>query len=158
MLKKDDRKEDYAQYNSCTIFLTKVKQNLRYFVVKFFRKLPFILGIMMLCGGIYLQYSVNIFFKTAVETTATITNIESYYSGGDVMYDVYIDYTINGYEYHSKYDLYYTGMNIGQEVVTYYNPDNPYENKSKSSNYNGFYLMGFAVIWMFIIYKIMKRK
>ena len=136
----------------------KAKQNLKNIVMKIIGKLPFILGIVMIFGGIYIQYSVNSFFLTAIETTATITNIESYYNGDDVTYDVYIEYTINGYKYHSEYNVYYTGMHIGQEVVTYYNPNNPYENKFKSSEYNGFYLIGFAIIWMFIMYKIMKNK
>lgn len=132
------------------ILLMKIKQRLSVF------HFAIVIGIIMLLGGIYLQYSVNNFFKTAIETTATITNIDSNFEGEDVMYDVYIDYTINDYTYHSKYDTYYTGMYTGQKVITYYNPDNPYENKSKSSKYNGYLLIGFSILWIIIMYKVKK--
>lgn len=137
------------------------RQKLKITSKKIIEKLSLIFITLMVVGililGIYFQFKADDFFKTAIKTTAIITDIKSDYTGSDTSYYVYIDYTVDGTLYHSKYEEYYTGMSIGQEVEIYYNPDNPYENKCKTSKYNGYIMILFITLWVLVIFYIQKR-
>ncbi len=101
--------------------------------------------------GIVIQINNVKYAKTALTTEATITKIDSYFSGTDDNekdYNVYITYKVRDKEYNGELREYYSGMREGQKVTIYYNPEDPSDYKSKSINYTGYFLMAFAIIFM----------
>lgn len=88
----------------------------------------FIVGFVFLGAGTLMLVHENEFKKTAVETSATITDIQSYSdTNGDIQYDVYIAFDVDGKRYSGRLNAYSSSMDVGEAVSIYYDPDNPNE-------------------------------
>lgn len=84
-----------------------------------------IVGLLFICLSIY-----GIFHKDIeyIETKGIITDINSDYDSisEQTIYKVYIDYSVDNVEYKNvEYGAYNSSMQIGDEVIVYYSPDNP---------------------------------
>lgn len=84
-----------------------------------------VIGIVfVLIGGII---CLNIFnYENKIETVGIITQISSYRdSDGDINYEVYVSYNVNGKEYESRLNSYSSSFYEGKEINIYYDKDNP---------------------------------
>jgi hypothetical protein len=92
-------------------------------------------------GAIFITIGLAIFtnemsFKNnAIEKVAIITNIETYRSGDDTNYRVYVRYVVNNETYNQTLNYWDASMSTGKEIKIYYNPDNPNEIIADSSIY-----------------------
>jgi len=95
-----------------------------------------IAGIGLTIFGITMHRNNIIFMRTAVQTTATITDIQIVRRGSD-NYDrrVYVSHVIDGVEYEGLLGHWHSGMRVGQQIAVYYNPDNPRSFRSGSNRY-----------------------
>lgn len=90
-------------------------------------------GVVMLIVVISLASSWNSFKDTACEASAVISDINvhkgTYKKHGKTRhrtdYTVYIDYTVDGQEYHDTLGYYVSGMAVGDEVTVLYDPEDP---------------------------------
>ena len=120
---------------------------------RLFYLLFFLLGLATLCFGVYMRFFEN---NGYVKTTAIITQIDETYTGTDsdghseYDYDVYVDYTVDGKEYHGKSDLYQSNYEEGKEITIYYNPENPEEIHGDGKTF-GLYLMIAGPVVMIIM-------
>lgn len=95
-----------------------------------------IIGIVILIAGVFFHKNLNEFKETAKETNATITRIEYEEDiDGDIDYEVYVEFYVKGEIYTGKLDEYNSTMREGDNVRIYYDPSNPNDFKSKSSNW-----------------------
>lgn len=112
-----------------------------------------IIGIALLLGAVFVRLSSDKFFKSAIETEATIDRIESYTVHNHKGYKrnrrrkehvVYISYMTEDGEYYSEQEFgYYTSnMYEGQNIKVYYDPENPEDVRSKSGSKLVFYICG----------------
>lgn len=91
----------------------------------------FVWGMFTLIGTIFLIVGVFICIflfnnKGKIETTATITQIESYRdSGRKLKHEVYVAYEVDGVPYESRLNFYSSSMYEGKEISIYYKEDNP---------------------------------
>ena len=98
-----------------------------------------IIGAALLIGSVAVYINSANFAKTAQETTATITRIETEYdtdSDGDttITHIVFVKFEVAGKEYSGKLDFYSAGMREGGKVTILYDPDNPQKFRSKSGS------------------------
>ena len=73
--------------------------------------------------------------QTFLETTGVISHIEETYVGGEdneYDYDVTVEYEVDGQKYSTVLGEYSSGMEEGQEIGIYYNPDDPSDIMSNS--------------------------
>ena len=109
-----------------------------------------VFGAIFILLGIVLGISDINFKKTAIETTATITNIYSHTnSDGDTDHTVYVEYTIDGVKYNEQLDIYKTNMQEGQSVQILYSPQNPQKISAVSSG-TFFFMIPFGAIFFLI--------
>lgn len=91
----------------------------------------FVWGMFTLIGTIFLIVGVFICIflfnnKGKIETTATITQIESYRgTGGKLKHEVYVAYEVDGVPYESRLNFYSYTMYEGKVISIYYKEDNP---------------------------------
>ena len=76
-----------------------------------------IIGAIIIVAGAYFMKSFNDFKKTAVETSAVITNIERHRdSDGDINYTPIVRFEVNGQTYGGDLGYYTSGMQTGQKI------------------------------------------
>ena len=118
-----------------------------------------ILGIFLAVYGITLQINHFKYVKAASTTDAIITQIHTYRSIDDfdtLNTDVYVSYTADNIEYNEKLGEYYYGMNEGQPIQIYYNPQNPSDCRSTHIFFSGFLLIGVALFCIGFVFAISK--
>ncbi len=102
--------------------------------MKIFGGIFFAVGLLILTVGIFLLVSTNRFLKTAVETTATITYIDSRIdSDGDTNHTVTVEFKVKGEKYGGTLNYYSSSMYVGKKEQIYYDPSNPNNFKAKGS-------------------------
>lgn len=105
-----------------------------------------IFGALIAIFGVYNVNSYLKFKETAVQTTATISNIEvrEEYDRSDgettVYHDVYVEFDVDGEKYEGELNTYHIGMKKGKTVTIYYEKDNP-NNFISSNNMFGYVLL-----------------
>jgi len=101
-----------------------------------------VVGIALIVAGtVWLVQSEN-FKKKAVQTEATITEIETYEdSDGETQYNVLVEFYADDVKVEGDLGLHVSGMKKGQTVKIFYNPDDPNDFKSASEG-----------IWMFVVF------
>lgn len=101
-----------------------------------------IIGVALIAAGtICLAKSEN-FKKNAIETEATITEINIYEdSDGDTQYNVLVEFHADDEKIESSLGYHVSGMKKGQTVQIFYNPNDPHDFKSASED-----------IWLFIVF------
>ena len=130
-----------------------------------------ILGILFVIIAVVLGISNSKFFCSAIKSNAVIDSIYSYQEYDDLddrwetRYDVYVSYTTDDGEYISGVDIgYYTsGMREGKKVTIYYNPDDPYDVRSRGGSTLGVALFGFVgvlftVVGIILLVKVSKKR
>ncbi len=118
-----------------------------------------ILGISFVVIAVVFGISNSRFFGSAIKTRAVIDSIYSYQEYDDLdnrwetRYDVYVSYTTDDGEYISGADLgYYTsGMREGKKLTVYYDPDNPYDVRSRGGSTLGIALFGFVGVLFTVV-------
>ncbi|MBQ4523943.1 MAG: DUF3592 domain-containing protein [Lachnospiraceae bacterium] len=91
------------------------------------------IGILILIVGFYQLIHTITFNKTAVSTTATITDIQTYTSKGDTHHNVFITYEFEGKTYENiQISGYSSSMHEGKELTVYLDPDAPTDARVKS--------------------------
>ena len=100
-------------------------------------------GIGMVIGGFAFRKNSKKFYATAEQTTATIDTIYEYVSADtdhDIRHDVYVSYDTQKGEHYSNIDLgwYQSGMEEGQTLAVYYNPNNPRDVRTQEGSMTGF--------------------
>ena len=117
----------------------------------------FIIAIIVLMIGLLLNHGNYRFIGNSRMTVG-----KAYYEGiyqdkdGNSYYEVYVKYAVDGKEYYERlknvsagsYTL--IGANDGQDIVIYYNLENPSEVMDKSANYPRNYFNGFWSNFMLI--------
>ena len=100
-----------------------------------------IIGVALIAAGIICLAKSENFKKTAVETEATITEIEMYEdSDGDTQYKVLVEFQADDEKIEGSLGYRVSGMKKGQTVQIFYNPDDPHDFKSASED-----------IWIFAV-------
>lgn len=88
-------------------------------------------GLFLLVGLVFVVLSIHIITSPKKDfntTKGVITNIEERYDSSqeDTDYSVYIEYTVDGILYeNASYPSYHTGMDVGDEVIVLYDPNDP---------------------------------
>ena len=100
-----------------------------------------IIGVALIMAGIICLAKSENFKKTAVETEATITEIEIYEdSDGDTQYNVLVEFRADDEKIEGSLGYHVSGMKKGQTVQIFYNPNDPHDFKSASED-----------IWIFAV-------
>ena len=100
-----------------------------------------IIGVALIMAGIICLAKSENFKKNAVETEATITEIELYEdSDGDTKYNVLVKFYAGDAEVQGSLGYHVSGMKRGQTVKIFYSPDDPHDFKSASEG-----------IWIFVV-------
>lgn len=100
-----------------------------------------IIGVALIAAGIICLAKSENFKKTAVETEATITEIEMYEdSDGDTQYNVLVEFQADDEKIEGSLGYHVSGMKKGQTVQIFYNPNDPHDFKSASED-----------IWIFAV-------
>ena len=100
-----------------------------------------IIGVALIAAGIICLAKSENFNKTAVETEATITEIEIYEdSDGDTQYNVLVEFRADDEKIEGSLGYHVSGMKKGQTVQIFYNPNDPHDFKSASED-----------IWIFAV-------
>lgn len=100
-----------------------------------------IIGVALIMAGIICLAKSENFKKTAVETEATITEIEMYEdSDGDTQYKVLVEFQADDEKIEGSLGYHVSGMKKGQTVQIFYNPNDPHDFKSASED-----------IWIFAV-------
>lgn len=88
-----------------------------------------LIGLFMLGGGVMSHIAFTNFEKSAKETEAVITNIDTSrrHSQGETKteHTVYVSYEVDGQQYHEQLNYYTSSMRVGQRIKLLYNPDDP---------------------------------
>lgn len=96
-----------------------------------------VVGLIFIVVGAIVCLKVFDYSNTA-ETTAIITDIETYYEyvGGDrrVHHKTYLSYEVDGHSYTCVSQMYSSAWNIGDEIEVYYDIDNPQSVRSKDTD------------------------
>lgn len=108
----------------------------------------FVAGLIFFLIGAFL--STEIFnYENKIDTTGIITDIESYRDiDGDVDYDVYVSYNVDGREYESKLNSYSATFYKGKEVNIYYNKEDPNKIGMKSMDFLFLIFPGIGLAFM----------
>jgi hypothetical protein len=95
-----------------------------------------LVGLGLLIAGIFWRSNNKAFFENAVEIYATITDIGIYYdSDNEAQHEVYVKYVVDDELYEDvRLNYYSSGMRKEQEVTVWYNPENPWEIRSKEGS------------------------
>jgi len=104
-----------------------------------------IVGILFIIVGGFIIKSDSKFKETAIKTTATITDIDTYYDTyNETHYTVSVEFEVDGIKYDGTLREYSVGMHIGGKIDIYYNPLNPNDFISSSDKFLGilFVVMG----------------
>lgn len=110
-----------------------------------------LVGILLVCFGIYLQTSNTAFLNVAHEATAVITDIDTYRdSDGDTRRSVAVEFKVDGQTYHGKLGEWHSGMAIGGRTKVYFNPDNPFDFRGGSVNFIGYLVIGFGSVFFIV--------
>lgn len=108
----------------------------------------FLIGIGIGVLGVKFHVDSKEFMKTAVETTATITDIYvTRDSDGDANHTVYVEFAANGELYDGRLDSYHSGMYEGGFTKVYYNPENPNDFRGSSSNWAGIIMFIMGIVF-----------
>lgn len=108
-----------------------------------------ILGIVLLAVGVSLLISGIKFGKSAVETQAVITDIQTYRSGDDTRHSVWVEYEYDGKVYKDvQLNEYSSGMRRGKKITILVDPENP----ERVSTKFGTVLAGGLLILMGVIF------
>ena len=100
-----------------------------------------IIGVALIIAGVICLVKSESFKKNAVETEATITEIDTYEdSDGDTQYNVLVEFRAYGVKVEGSLGYHVSGMKKGQTVEIFYNPDDPHDFKSASED-----------IWIFVV-------
>ena len=100
-----------------------------------------IIGLALIVAGIVCLVKSENFKKNAVETEATITEIEIYEdSDGDTQYNVLVEFRADDEKIEGSLGYHVSGMKKGQTVQIFYNPNDPHDFKSASED-----------IWLFVV-------
>lgn len=100
-----------------------------------------IIGVALIVAGVMCLVKSESFKKNAVETQATITEIELYEdSDGDTQYNVLVEFRTDDAKIEGSLGYHVSGMKKGQTVQIFYNPNDPYDFKSASED-----------IWIFVV-------
>ena len=100
-------------------------------------------------------------YSNKVETTATITDIESYqeYVNGrtHTRHKTHITYDVEGHSYTNAVKMYSSSWNVGDEIEIYYDIDNPKNVGSKDTDWGllvipvlGLIFFGLGLIMLFL--------
>ena len=91
------------------------------------------IGVLILVIGFYQLIKTTTFNKTAVSTTATITDIQTYTSKDDTEHRVFVEYEFEGKTYENiQLNGYTSSMHEGKEITIYLDPDAPTDARVKS--------------------------
>ncbi|MCL2484444.1 MAG: DUF3592 domain-containing protein [Endomicrobia bacterium] len=115
----------------------------------FFTYLMMILiGAGVMTAGIFLYIDNANFKKTALQTTAAITDIKvSRDSNNKKSHTVYVKFSVNNEEYDGTLGFWQMGMETGQNVKIYYGPNNPNNFRSVSgTNFLPLILLSMSLI------------
>ena len=103
---------------------------------------------MMIIG--FREYWIGTSFKRiATETTAVISDIvvtPGRFADDDDTRTVYVTFNVDGQEYRGPLGAWHIGMAVGQERTVYYNPDNPQNFISDTSQTSLLVLVAFGAI------------
>lgn len=108
----------------------------------------FLFGGSMLMIAFNMQRANKEFFKTAVPTQGTITQIKTSSSsshgshGSRTKHTVYVSYEVDGKAYESALGYYTSGMSVGDSIEVWYQPDNPQRILSKEGSGLGVWVLG----------------
>ena len=95
-----------------------------------------IFGTISVISGIVTYFSNQAFMQNAVETNAVIDYIDVEEDGDKTNFDVFVSYEFEGTYYSDVYlGFYSTGMQEGQSIVVYLNPDSPREIETIAGNW-----------------------
>ncbi|MBQ3515035.1 MAG: DUF3592 domain-containing protein [Lachnospiraceae bacterium] len=109
-------------------------------------------GIVILFVGFYQLIKTTTFNKTAVSTTATITDIKVYDSGDDTEHQVFVSYEFEGQTYENiQLNGYSSTMHEGKEITVYLDPDSPTDVRIKSMEVLATIMLFFMGILFFLI-------
>ena len=104
-------------------------------------------------------------YEDKVDTVGTITEISSYYSNDKYNrnHEVYVSYIVDGKEYESKLNSYFSSFYEGKEIDIYYDKNNPSKIGIKSLDLLFLILPVMGLIFLIIggtgiLVKINKRK
>lgn len=138
-----------------------MKNNKNTFIQFIFPSIFIAIGLLIIALAIFLNIQNSKFMENAIETTAEITQITtSRDSDGDTTHSVQVIFYIDGKEYEGNLGYYSSDMYKGKTVNIYYDPQNPNNFKSASSNIASFIMIPFGGIFFavgcFILYRGIK--
>lgn len=110
-----------------------------------------IVGAAIIMGGVFWISSNSRFKETAIETQATIVDIDTYRdSDGETHHTVYVEFEVDNNIYEGTLGYYSSNMYIGGQTDIYYDPLNPNDFKSTSNDFGGIILVGMGLIFFVI--------
>lgn len=119
--------------------------------LKIFGSIFALIGVLLICGGIYMSISNSNFKKNAVETKAKITRIDtSRDSDGDTNHSVSVEFTVDGKHYEGSLNYYTSSMYIGKEETIYYDPNNPNHFKGAGGEFAVYILFAIGAVFFLI--------
>lgn len=87
-----------------------------------------------------------------MEGKGTVAAIEENYSGDDLTYDVYIDYTVDGQKYErAPYFEYDSSMKVGDEVSFYYMSADPSQIAGSTKDAAPYIGLAFAAVGLIML-------
>lgn len=123
-----------------------------------------VVAIIFIVIGVFILNRTDEFMKSANITTAKVYTERNTYEVNEDhpnYYRSYAEYYVNGVRYYepintskTKFSLgpfSYTKTRNGEEIVIYYNPDNPSEIMEKSTNIFGYFFIGFGVLIIIVL-------
>lgn len=103
--------------------------------------------IFFVVGGIWSAKVFN--YENKIETTGIITDMEAYRDiDGDVDYDVYVSYNVNGKEYESRLNSYSATFYQGKKIDIYYDKEDPNKIGMKSMDLLFLIVPGIGILFM----------
>ncbi len=100
--------------------------------------------------GLFVMYNIFSSYENVIDTKGTIVRIESYGSGDDKSYDVYVSYVVDGEEQISKLNAYSSSYYEGKEIEMYYDKDNPNKIGTKSTDLLFLLFPGLGLIFLIV--------
>ncbi len=138
-----------------------MKNNKNTFIQFIFPSIFITVGFFIMALAIFLNIQNSKFMKNAIDATAEITKITtSRDSDGDVSHLVQVIFHVDGKSYGGNLGYYSSDMYEGKTINIYYDPQNPNNFKSNSSNIASFIMIPFGGIFFavgcFILYRGIK--
>ena len=129
---------------------------------KLFCMIFLIVGVVLIVVGIVSQISTSKFLKKGIKSDAKITNIiTSSDADGDLNYDVYVSFVVDGKVYEGRLSEYSSKMYIGGSTTIYYNPDNPNNFIGSGRKLLGYIFITLGLVFtsiaIFIMYRFAKK-